>query len=212
MSARKAPKAVAQKKIKIKKCPHDTQPITAVIRHKYVRIIEAKLQWYVDDPHGCAQVAEESVWMRALADAAEQMGIGARFVTNGAAPLCDSADIIDEIPLLGFFYNAIFYRVSFALETSDGLLAAISADSAICARVGMLSSAELDPAVGEKERAEIERRRSTAHKRKTSTRYTCKKCGKRETYSMEYQSRAGDEAATYTVTCLYESCRNSWRV
>lgn len=55
---------------------------------------------------------------------------------------------------------------------------------------------------------EIELRRNQVIKPKSSNRYTCHKCGCKETTIQQVQIRAGDEGSNTKVTCL--QCKISW--
>lgn len=72
-----------------------------------------------------------------------------------------------------------------------------------------MSSCQLCPQASESERSTIENRQRQHVEQKTSSKYTCSKCGGKKTTSIEYQSRASDEAPTFSIRCI--QCGHVWR-
>lgn len=70
------------------------------------------------------------------------------------------------------------------------------------------SGTDLSPARSQKIMAEIERRRNQGYEEKTSSAYTCRKCGGKKTKFQKNQTRASDEDNTMSLTCVI--CNNRW--
>lgn len=74
--------------------------------------------------------------------------------------------------------------------------------------VGFMSSEELYPGLTSDIRTEIELRRNQKIELKTSSRYQCGNCHKRQTIIREQQTRSFDESATIFIKCT--NCGHEW--
>jgi DNA-directed RNA polymerase subunit M/transcription elongation factor TFIIS len=76
--------------------------------------------------------------------------------------------------------------------------------------IATLSSYELYPLASQAERDEINMRKEQRIEQKVSRMYTCRRCGKSETTSIEYAPRAADELTSRSIKCIH--CNNIWRI
>src|SRR5271154_4613478 len=76
--------------------------------------------------------------------------------------------------------------------------------------IAELSSLQLCPEASQDIRAEISLRQKQKTTNKVSRAYTCRKCGGNETIPIEFQSKATDEASTFSIKCVY--CEYVWRI
>lgn len=74
--------------------------------------------------------------------------------------------------------------------------------------IAKYSSDELNPEVGRAVREDIEIRRKQVLVKRVSKAYTCSRCGKNETERSNFQSAAGDEDSTVSITCCF--CGHKW--
>lgn len=113
-----------------------------------------------------------------------------------------------DAPTFMSTYSMRAYRVVYAIKHSLHTIAMIGIDPKWIAQA---PSDELDPRASASDKQQILARKNAKISRKVSKLYRCGKCGCNEISVREYQSRASDEASSYSMQCLNESCANAWR-
>lgn len=85
---------------------------------------------------------------------------------------------------------------------SNYLIDKIISNSIDVNTIADMTSIELCPESSKDVRDDINLRLKQVPIRKVSTKYTCKKCGCKESIFTEYQARASDEAGTISIKCV----------
>jgi DNA-directed RNA polymerase subunit M/transcription elongation factor TFIIS len=112
-------------------------------------------------------------------------------------------------------YQANCYRIISNLDSdssvrSDYLINKICNGEIDLDNIVTLSSYDLYPNASQAERDEINTRKEQKVEQKVSRRYTCKRCGKDETTSIEYAPRSADELTSRSIKCV--NCNKVWSI
>lgn len=115
------------------------------------------------------------------------------------------------------YYSNICYRVISNCDPTSSVASEYLLDQIIIGnidenKVAQLTSCELCPNASRDVREEIDIRSQQKVEPKTSSKYTCKKCGCKETTVHEYQSKGGDESSTLSIMCQNVACGFTWRI
>lgn len=113
-------------------------------------------------------------------------------------------------------YSAVCSKVISSIDVlvgykTDYTISRILSGEFRAADVGTMTSYELYPAASELERAEINIRLEQEPEKKTTKRYTCRKCGGNSAEFREYQALRADESNSHSLKCTNPGCGHVWR-
>lgn len=106
-------------------------------------------------------------------------------------------------------YGLICFRIQTNLIAGP-LFARIMLNPAMAKNVALMTSREMMPERSALIAEQVAVRQQQKLTKKISTQHICRRCGGRETTTMEVQIRALDEGSTLRITCVVPGCGFAW--